>query len=482
MNQLVDDLPQLHHAGDTPLGGVGQLHLRHHGIFPVENFAVHHGVGEILHIRVSRERLALCLGIRNIWCFHLDFGVLPFDVLHRFGKLVAKVCALKGCNGQFLPSVLGAFGGQLAQHHLRMVYEILVDGKAVLGLAKLHPVRLNVRRAVTILQKDNVADNICACVSTERIIRQTDGTQQIGTLCHVLAGGAVLAVHGVAAGDERHHAARTHLVDSLGEKVVVDGESQLVVRLVVDLVVAEGYVAHRQIVEVTPVCGLKTGNSNVSLRIQHLGNAPGDAVQFHAVQPAVCHAVRQHSKEVAHTKTRLQNVTAAETHAFHRIVDTTDNGGAGVVGVQGTGTSGGVFVLGEQSFQFDVLFCPTVFAGVKGICQTAPAHILGKHLLFLGGGTPMLLFQLEQGADGFDIPGIFLLCAALAQMVVRDVEVPGRHSVPGFIQGGSIREGLHFPIQHGRDGQFVQFLVGKFRLNLPQTVLELLFVDNFVIP
>ena len=121
-----------------------------------------------------------------------------------------------------------------------------------------------------------------------------------------------------------------------------DGESQLVVRLVVDLVVAEGYVAHRQIVEVTPVCGLKTGNSNVSLRIQHLGNAPGDAVQFHAVQPAVCHAVRQHSKEVAHTKTRLQNVTAAETHAFHRIVDTTDNGGAGVVGVQGTGTSGGV--------------------------------------------------------------------------------------------------------------------------------------------
>ena len=105
--------------------------------------------------------------------------------------------------------------------------------------------------AVTLLQKDNVADNICASVGTERIIRQTDGTQQIGTLCHVLAGGAVLAVHGVAAGDERHHAARTHLVDSLGEKVVVDGESQLVVRLVVDLVVAEGYVAHRQIVEVT---------------------------------------------------------------------------------------------------------------------------------------------------------------------------------------------------------------------------------------
>ena len=53
-----------------------------------------------------------------------------------------------------------------AQHHLRVVYEILVDGKAVLGLAKLHPVRLMVDGAVTLLQKDNVADNIRASIGT----------------------------------------------------------------------------------------------------------------------------------------------------------------------------------------------------------------------------------------------------------------------------------------------------------------------------
>ena len=98
----------------------------------------------------------------------------------------------------------------------------------------------------------------------------------------------------------------------------------------------------------------------------------------------------------------------------------------------------------------------------------------------------MLLFQLEQGADGFDIPGVLLLCAALAQMVVRDAEISGRlqrrFSVPSFIQGGGIREGLHLAVNHRRDGQFVQFLVGKFRFNLPQTALELSFVDNFVIP
>ena len=106
--------------------------------------------------------------------------------------------------------------------------------------------------------------------------------------------------------------------------------------------------------------------------------------------------------------------------------------------------------------------------------------------MLLGGGTPVLLFQLEQGADGFNVPGILLLCAALAQMVVRDVEVPGRlrhrFSIQGFIQGCGIREGLHFSVHHGRDGQFVQFFVRQLRHDLPQTVLELLFIDYFVIP
>ena len=50
-------------------------------------------------------------------------------------------------------------------------------------------------------------------------------------------------------------------------------------------------------------------------------------------------------------------------------------------------------------------------------------------------------------------------------MVVRDAEIPGRlrrgFSIPSFIQGSSIREGLHLAVNHRRDGQFVQFLVGK---------------------
>ena len=223
-------------------------------------------------------------------------------------------------------TILGAFQRKLPQHHLRVVYEILVDGKTIFGLAKLHPVRLVVDGAVTLLQKDNVRNHFGACICLKRIVGQTDGTQQIGSFCHVLAGGAVLAVHGIARSHKRHDAARTHLVDGFRKEIIVDGESQFVVRLIVDLVLTKGHVAHRQIVEITAVGGLKACHGNVGLRIQFFRNAPGDAVQFHAVQPTVCHAVRQHSKEVAHAHTRFQNVTAVETHALHGIVDTTDDG------------------------------------------------------------------------------------------------------------------------------------------------------------
>ena len=72
----------------------------------------------------------------------------------------------------------------------------------------------------------------------------------------------------------------------------------------------------------------------------------------------------------------------------------------------------------------------------------------------------MLLFQLEQGADSCNIPGVFLLCTALAQMLVRDVEIPGsfrhRFGVQGFVCGYSIRECLPFAVDLSRDRQLVQ--------------------------
>ena len=99
----------------------------------------------------------------------------------------------------------------------------------------------------------------------------------------MLAGRAVLAVQGVAAGDKDYDAARPHLVDGFCKEIVVDGKSQLVVRLVVDLVVSKGHIAHGQVVKISAVAGLKASNRNVGLRVQFLCDAPGDAVQLHAI-------------------------------------------------------------------------------------------------------------------------------------------------------------------------------------------------------
>ncbi len=390
VNQFVDDLPQLHHTSYTPLGVIGQFHLRHDGVFAVVDLAIHHSIAEIFHGRICGQRFALCFHICDVRGSNLHRSVIALDVLHRFGKLIGKASAIDGRNGQVV-TVLGAFQFQISQHHFRVVYEILVDGKAIFGLAKLHPVRLVVDRAVTLLQKNNVADNIRASVGAESVVGQTDSTQQIGTFCHVLAGGAVLAVHGVARCDKGNDAARSHLVDGFRKEIIVDGESQLVICLIVDLVLTERHIAHRQIVEITAVGGLKTGNGNVCLRIQFFCNAPGDGIQFHAVQAAVLHGVRQHSKEVAHTHGRLQNVARLKSHFLDCIINRANYHRGGVVGVQGAGTSGGVLIFGEQPFQFGTLFCPAVLIGVKGICQTAPAHILRKYLLFLGGGTTVFL-------------------------------------------------------------------------------------------
>ena len=101
-----------------------------------------------------------------------------------------------------------------------------------------------VNGAVTFLQKDNVADNIRASVGAESVVGQTNGPKQIGAFCHVLAGGAVLAVHGVAAGHKGNYAARSDLVNGFRKEIIVDTKSQLVVRLIVDLVLTKGNIAH----------------------------------------------------------------------------------------------------------------------------------------------------------------------------------------------------------------------------------------------
>ena len=113
-------------------------------------------------------------------------------------------------------------------------------------------------------------------------------------------------------------------------------------------------------------------------------------------------------------------------------------------------------------------------------------------MLFLSGGTTVLLFQLEQGADGFDVPGVLLLCAALAQMVICDTEVPGKFKCGTFRFncGRFCAYRLNYNVKRqivflgGVYGNrfFSTNWPGRIWFVLPQALLELLLIDNFVIP
>ena len=108
VDQLVDDLPQFHHASHTAFGVIGQFHLRHDGVFAVVDLAIHHSIAEILHGRVCGQSFALHFRIGDVRSGNLHRSVIALDVLHRFGKLVCKVCIFDWCNGQVM-AVLGAF-------------------------------------------------------------------------------------------------------------------------------------------------------------------------------------------------------------------------------------------------------------------------------------------------------------------------------------------------------------------------------------
>ena len=234
-----------------------------------------------------------------------------------------------------------------------MVDEILIDGKAVRVRSRVspdtrvYPIGFDLNGSVPLLKKDNIRNDIRTGVGAERIVGQADRAEEVRALGDILPCGAVLGVHGVAGCDEGHHAARTHLLQRLGEKVVVNGKTELVVSSVVDLILSKGHVADGKVEEIPSVGGFKACHGNIRLGIELLGDSAGDAVQLHTVQAASLHLLREKPKKIPDAHGRLQDVAGLEAHVLHRVVNGADNGGAGVVGVEGGGAGSGVFLRGK---------------------------------------------------------------------------------------------------------------------------------------
>ena len=354
-----------------------------------------------------------------------------------------------------------------------MLRKIGVDGNPLVRLPQMYPVRFHVQGTVALLQEEDVRSDFCVGVPGKGVVGQPDGPQQFGTPGQVAAHVGILFVHGSLGGYESDDASRPHLVDGLGEEVIVNVEAQLVVCLVRNLIVAEGNVAHGQVEKVPVVGGFKARHGNMGLGVQVSCDAPGNAVQLHAVQAAACHGIREQAEKVAHTHGRLQNIAGTKPHALHGLVNGPDHRGAGIVGVEGGRAGRGIRRIGEQAAKLLIFLAPIRVLGIKSLGNTAPAHVPGKDFLLLGRGGTALCLQRLQGADGGDVPTIAGFRAAHAQLAVRNVEVSRRQRGRfrwGLLQGQGfhnhvegqlvLRRGIHCPGSAGAD----LFHGSRFRL------------------
>ena len=227
---------------------------------------------------------------------------------------------------------------------------------------------------VALLQEDNVAGHFRSGVPLEGVIRQADGTDEVGTLGQVFADGGVFLVQSSLAGDERHDATRPHLVQRLSKEIVVDEPVVLVITLIQHLEIPKGDVAHGHIKEaVGHLHSFKAVHGNAGVLVKLPRDPPGNGIQLHAIGFAARHICGEQAQEIAGAAGWLQNVTLGKAHLSESLVDSPDDHGRRVKGGEGAGPGRRVFLQIQQGFQF-----PIVGAGfLKAVCKAAPAHIAG---------------------------------------------------------------------------------------------------------
>ena len=171
------------------------------------------------------------------------------DILHGVGKEAVQRLLRKRHTGG-LRAIRSRYHFHLAQHHIRVVDEIAVHGDTVVIRPQLHPLWLNVHHAVTFLQEQDVRYHLRTRCRLEGIVGQTNRAQQLRPLGNILPHVAGALVHGVAGGDERHHAARSHLIQRLGKEILMDRQIQPVIAAILHLELTKGNVAHSHVKEV----------------------------------------------------------------------------------------------------------------------------------------------------------------------------------------------------------------------------------------
>ena len=184
---------------------------------------------------------------------------------------------------------------------------------------------------------------------------------------------------------------------------------------------AERHIADGYIEKVIREDGLLIAlHRDTAFLIKLSGDAARQIVQLHAVELAAAHIFRQHTEEIADAAGRLQNVALREAHLPQGGIDAADDHRRRKERCQRGFAGGGVFGVRQQVFQLIVAW--VLF--VKEIGQTAPAHILRQHRLFLRCGGAVLCLHGFQGTDRVQIVLKTLQRCALSDVVIGDAVVP----------------------------------------------------------
>ena len=200
-------------------------------------------------------------------------------------------------------------------------------------------------------------------------------------------------------------------------------KSILVERPVRHLVIAKRHIADGDIKKVFAVGLFKARDLDSRIGIELPRHASRDAVQLHAIELAALHRFRQHTEEVAHAAGGFKHVSVLKAHAVQGFIHRPDNDGAGIVGVQGGAACRRIFLVRQKAFELLIFLLPACIFGIKCLRQTAPADVSGEDFLLVRARLPALRFNLLERLDGGNVERILRLCAAFAQMVIRDAEI-----------------------------------------------------------
>ena len=184
---------------------------------------------------------------------------------------------------------------------------------------------------------------------------------------------------------------------------------------------AEGNIADSNIKKVIREGGFFIAlHRDTAALIKLAGDAAREIVQLHAIELAAAHVFRQHTEKIADAAGWLQNIALREAHLPQGGIDAADDHRRRVERRERGFAGSGVFGIRQQFFQFSV----TRIFFVKEVRQTAPAHILCQHRLFLRCGGSVLRLHRFQGTDCVQIALKTLQRCALSDVVIGDAVVP----------------------------------------------------------